>query len=149
MSFQFDMEIIDGIMTIHFGNRDCSFIHEPFNRNKEAVDKEAMVGRKEQVTTGVLIAQRKTRDTDRGDTPVPGWAGLLELLTPNPFDRHWPPQGVDKRTDLQLFDRNFTAGSLDQSSAKEAFAGYSSTGSQKRPSSAWNRVIIKWSCVND
>ena len=72
VGFQLDMEIVDGLTIIHFGQRDCSSIHKPFDRNEKAVDEEAVVRRKEQVTTRVFIAEREFRDTDRCNTPVPG-----------------------------------------------------------------------------
>ena len=109
VGFQLDMEIVDGLAIIHFGQRDCFSIHQPFNRNEKAVDEEAVVRRKEQVTTRVFIAESELRDTDRCNTPVPGWAGFLEPLAPNPFDRLRPPQSIDECTNLQLFDGNFTA----------------------------------------
>ena len=122
VGFQLDMEIVDGLTIIHFGQRDCFSIHQPFNRNEKAVDEEAVVRRKEQVTTRVFIAESEFRDTDRCNTPVPGWAGFLEPLAPNPFDRLRPPQSIDERTNRQLFDGNFPIGCLNQRSAKETLA---------------------------
>ncbi len=81
------------------------------------------MGRKEQVTTRVLIAQSKTRDTDRSDGPMPGGAGFLEPLASDPFDRHRSPKRIDESADRQFFNGNLAIGSLNQRSAKETLAG--------------------------
>jgi hypothetical protein len=138
VGFQFDVEILDGLTIIHVGQRDCLPIHKPLNGDKKAIDEEAVVRRKEQVATGVLIGQGKSRDPDRRDTPMPGGAGLLVLLASDPFDRHRPPKRIHERADRQLFNGNFAIGRLNQRSLKETPAG---------SATVTTAVVVPWGVI--
>src|SRR5262249_39503883 len=94
-------------------------IHQPFNWNKTAIDKEAVARRKIQITARILIAQGKASDADGSHAPVPGGAILPERLPSNPLDGQWPTEGLNESTDCQIFNGNLTVRSLNVGPAEE------------------------------